>query len=83
MWSRFMKYLQCPQCAGSLDLYPFRESRENISEELLNLAHARKISTEELSHWVDSGALQCHTCEVTFPIWHGLPILSAIHNLGP
>jgi ubiquinone/menaquinone biosynthesis C-methylase UbiE/uncharacterized protein YbaR (Trm112 family) len=75
MWNRFIQYLQCPQCAGPLDLHPFRESRENISEELLNLAQSRNISHEELSHWVDSGALQCHTCEVTFPVWHGLPIL--------
>jgi len=67
--------LQCPECSGLLELHPFGTSTESISEEFLQLARSRGISSHDLSQWIENGVLQCHACEVTFPIWHGLPIL--------
>ena len=75
MWNRFLKYLQCPQCDATLHLHAFQQSRQDVSQENITAARARGISVDELANWVENGVLQCETCKVTFPIWHGLPIL--------
>lgn len=75
MWKRFAKVLRCPLCAESLRLYVFEERRVVLDPAYRAQAQARGIEDNDFDAYVEAGLLSCAHCDVSFPVFMGLPVL--------
>jgi SAM-dependent methyltransferase/uncharacterized protein YbaR (Trm112 family) len=75
MWMRFVRYLTCAACKGTLRLTAFKEERVQISDEEVLTAKKRGVFDEDFNRFVESGLLVCTHCKTWFPIARGLPVL--------
>lgn len=75
MWKRFARLLRCPQCSGELIPTIFAEHRAEIATAHLELGRQCGMLDADFSRYVDAGLLSCSACEVSYPIFEGLPVL--------
>ena len=75
MWLRFVQLLACPICDHDLEIYPFRVTSVQISDDHGRLASQLGVLDEQFNVRVEAGTLVCNQCRKWFPIAHGLPVL--------
>src|SRR5678816_4636145 len=75
MWKRFSRTLRCPVCAATLQLSVFEERNARLSSEHLALAEKKGLLQPDFATYVESGLLACDACQLSFPIYKGLPVM--------
>lgn len=75
MWKRFSSMLRCPICSGVLALSVFDEHEVSLSAEHVALAEQQGLTGPDFATFVDSGVLLCGMCQLSFPVYKGLPVL--------
>jgi uncharacterized protein YbaR (Trm112 family) len=75
MRKRLLKWLVCPICNATLQLFPAESSRSAIDEVDYDLLQsiAPIADRDEVETEVITGALACPACGVYYPIYHGVP----------
>lgn len=75
MWKRFVDFLRCPCCEGSIVLLPLEEIKVDLKPDTYAKGEKLGVKPEELNKYVESGILLCEHCKYWFPILYGLPIM--------